>query len=91
MKKKTYRSFEAARKFVHTLRLKNEKDDWRTYSKSGKRPDDIPTNPYGEYKKQGTWTSWPDFLGSYKTNPRSVPKKSEWSYDKAKVFLKKMT
>ena len=88
MKKKIYRSFTEARKFVRTLGLKNEKDDWRKYSKSGKRPDDIPSNPYNTYKKE--WVSWPDFLGSDKTNPRSVPKKSEWSYEKAKAFLKKL-
>ena len=44
-----------------------------TYAKSGKRPDDIPSNPYHTYKKE--WVSWPNFLGSDKTNPRSVPKK----------------
>ena len=88
MRKKNYRSFEDARKFVRTLGLKNEKDDWREYSRSGKRPDDIPSNPYNTYKKE--WVSWPDFLGSDKTNPRSVPKKSEWSYEKAKTFLRKL-
>jgi len=84
----TWRSFKEARKFVRTLGLKNEKGDWRKYSKSGKRPDDIPTNPYNTYKKE--WISWPDFLGSDKTNPLSVPKKNEWAYEKAKAFLKKL-
>jgi len=63
MKKKTHRSFEEARKFVHSLKLKSQKE-WREYRKSGKRPLDIPTDPYGSYKNKG-WITWGDWLGTF--------------------------
>jgi hypothetical protein len=56
-----YRSFEEAKKFVHTLGLKNWKD-WSDYRKSGKKPTDIPGGPYNIYK--GKWKSWGDWLGT---------------------------
>jgi superfamily II DNA or RNA helicase len=57
-----YRPFEEARKFVHALNLKG-KNDWSVYSKSGLKPDEIPTNPPLIYKDYG-WTSWGDWLGT---------------------------
>jgi len=56
-----YRSFEEARKFVQSLKLKNQKN-WLDYSKSDKKPDDIPANPEGVYKKD--WKGLGDWLGS---------------------------
>jgi hypothetical protein len=61
--KKQYRDFESAREFVRTLELKNLKE-WQDYSKSGKRPNNIPGDPRNVYKKQGIWISWGDFLGN---------------------------
>ena len=56
-----FRSFEDARAYVRTLGLKsNEK--WREWSKSGKRPHDIPSHPDVTYASSG-WISYPDFLG----------------------------
>lgn len=53
-----YRSFTEARAFVHQLGLKNG-DQWRAYSKSDEKPEDIPANPNrvyrSEYKGMGDW------------------------------------
>ena len=56
-----WRSFEEARGFVWTLGLKSKRK-WREWSKSGERPDDIPSTPEEVYEEEG-WLSWPDFLG----------------------------
>ncbi|MGA7369849.1 MAG: integrase repeat-containing protein, partial [Nitrososphaeraceae archaeon] len=56
-----YRPFEEARKFVHTLGLKSQRE-WSRYRKSGKRPPDIPTNPNTVYKE--AWKGWGDWLGT---------------------------
>jgi len=53
--------FKPARKHVHRLRLKSQ-NEWRKYCKSGKKPQDIPTNPARTYKKQ--WRGWGDWLGT---------------------------
>jgi hypothetical protein len=45
-----WRDFEKAREFVRSLGLKGQKE-WGEYCKSGNKPDDIPANPYGVYKK----------------------------------------
>ena len=49
--KKKFRLFEEAREFVRSLGLKNKKE-WKKYSSSGKRPDDIPTHPERVYSKE---------------------------------------
>lgn len=51
-KKMKFRNFKLARKFVRKLNLVNEKE-WREYCKSGKKPEDIPSNPQGTYKDKG--------------------------------------
>ena len=56
-----YKSFEDARAYVRTLRLKSMKE-WNAWKKSGGRPHDIPANPEKTYKESG-WTSYGDFLG----------------------------
>ena len=58
---KKFRSFVNARKFVRSLKLNGQKE-WGNYSKSSKRPVDIPGNPQFNYKKE--WVSWGDFLGT---------------------------
>ena len=50
MKKKNWRSFKEARKFVQKLKLKGWKE-WLNYCKSGKKPNNIPSNPQNVYKK----------------------------------------
>ncbi|XRB21575.1 methyltransferase domain-containing protein [Pseudoscourfieldia marina] len=57
----SFRTFEDARTYVRTLGLKSWKE-WEAWSKSGKRPHDIPSNPNVTYASSG-WTSHGDFLG----------------------------
>ena len=57
-----FRPFKEARIFVHKLNLKSE-TEWRKYRKSGKKPDDIPTNPNKTYKNKG-WKGFGDWLGT---------------------------
>ena len=55
---KQFRDFESARKFVRSLGLSGE-HEWREYCKSGNKPDDIPSSPKNNYKKDfkgvGDW------------------------------------
>ena len=54
-------SFDAARAIVRALKLGSSKE-WNEYSKSGKRPSNIPSAPDKVYRNAG-WTSWHDWLG----------------------------
>jgi len=58
---KKYKTFESARAFARTLKLKHSKE-WRSWCKTGSKPDDIPANPSGVYKNNG-WINWGDWLG----------------------------
>ena len=62
-----WRPFAEARKFVHTLGLKNE-TEWRAYLKSGKKPDDIPGKPGRAYKTE--WQGKGDWLGTGYIHPK---------------------
>jgi superfamily II DNA or RNA helicase len=53
-----------ARAFVHSLGL-NLAAEWFDYCKSGKKPNDIPADPYKVYARTG-WSSWGDWLGTGK-------------------------
>ena len=79
--KKQFRSFEDARKFVHSLKLKN-REEWRKYSKSGKKPEDIPTNPDKIYKKE--WISSGDWIG---TDFISLRKRSYRNFQEARDYV----
>ena len=87
---KKYRSFKEARKFVLKLKLKNVRD-WEKYSKSSKRPVDIPSNPDRQYKKE--WSKlpvgkkWAYWLG---TNNFSPKHKKFRSFAKARAFTRKL-
>ena len=85
MRKKTYRSFDEARKFVQRLGLKNGKE-WQQYCKSGKKPDDMPYNPGGAYKNKG-WANWIDFLGS---DPKRARNRKFWPFKKAREFIQSL-
>ena len=56
--KKQFRDFESAREFVRSLGLSGE-HEWQEYCKSGNKPDDIPSSPKNNYKKDfkgvGDW------------------------------------
>jgi len=55
-----YRPFQDARKFIHSLDLQSQ-SEWRAWSKSESRPEDIPRSPDHVYKNNG-WVSWGDWL-----------------------------
>ncbi len=83
-KKIKYREFTDARKYVHSLGLKSLKK-WQKFSRSGKRPDDIPGNPSKSYKKE--WKGWGDWLGTYSIAKRDI----EWMpYNDAKKEYRKI-
>jgi len=67
-KRNDWRSFEEAREYVRSLGLKSQAE-WMKYSKSGKRPSDIPAAPQKVY--QDEWRGIPDWLG-YKLDGRPV-------------------
>ncbi|MBE43614.1 MAG: hypothetical protein CMO16_00300 [Thaumarchaeota archaeon] len=59
--KKVWRSFEEARKFTRSLKLRNQ-TEWNQYYMSNKdgipKPDDIPSAPWKIYKND--WNGWID-------------------------------
>jgi chorismate-pyruvate lyase len=72
-----WRPFRDARAFVRGLKLKSQME-WFVYVKSGKRPDDIPSNPQMVYADAG-WVSWGDWLGT----------EHEWrSFEDARAFVR---
>jgi len=73
-KREQFRSFEKARKYVHTLQFKNQGDFFR-YAIAGKLPKDIARSPHTAYKNKG-WTNWGDWLGSGNIHPSDIPWKS---------------
>ena len=67
----TWLPFDQARRFVHRLKLRNQKDyrDWVTGRLSGRglpvKPDNIPANPDQTYSDR--WRGFNDFLGTPKS------------------------
>ncbi len=55
------RPWEQAREWARRQNFQGQKE-WVEFSKTEKKPIDIPADPYRGYKKE--WTSWPDFLGN---------------------------
>ncbi len=62
MVKKDFLPFEEARIFVRRLKMKSH-SEWIKYCKSGKRPNNIPSNPGNIYKDKG-WNGMRDYLGN---------------------------
>jgi hypothetical protein len=58
---KDFIPFEDAREFAKSLKLKSCRE-WKKYAKSGRRPKNIPSNPYAIYKDKG-WVGWGDWTG----------------------------
>jgi len=52
--------FETAKKFVGSLKIKTHRE-WQRYATSGKKIDNIPSNPWRFYKKE--WTGLHEWLG----------------------------
>ncbi len=79
-----YQSFKDAKKLAQSLNLKSRKE-WVEYTKSGKKPDDIPTNVSQSYKKE--WEGWGDFLGTGSVAPND---RKFCSFKDAKKFVRKL-
>ena len=82
---KQYRSFIDARTFVRSLELKNTLE-WKTYCKSGNKPDDIPANPHQTFVNKG-WNGIPDWLGN--GNLSNMGRKYV-SYEECQKFMQKL-
>lgn len=82
MNKKEFRSFENARKFVRSLKLRSI-EDWNEYCVSGTKPQDIPRHPNRVYENK--WKGLGDFLGTGKISNRDI-KKNFLSYDESSKF-----
>ena len=85
MRKKTYRSFEEARKFVNSLKLKSIRE-WVQYCQSGEKPEDIPTVPERSYKNKG-WKGYGDWLG---TGIIAAMNRKFRSYEEARKFVRSL-
>jgi len=77
-----YRQFQQARKFVHTLKIKNRRE-WIAYVKSGKLPIDIRGNP----RVYSNFTTWGDWLGTGMVDTRN---RKYRQFDKARKFAQSL-
>ena len=57
-----YLPFKKARKFVHSLNIKSEYE-WRKYCKSGKKPKNVPSNPWAIKAYSKEFISRNDWFG----------------------------
>ncbi len=77
-----YRPFNEARDYARSLNLPGQKE-WEEYCKSGKKPNDIPSDPSHYYKVKG-WISWGDWLGTETLPSQEIG----WSIEKVKELLR---
>jgi superfamily II DNA or RNA helicase len=75
-----YKSFEEARKFVHTLGFRSNKE-WLKYDK----PPDIPSMPHITYREKG-WVSLGDWLGTNVVSWKEMAK-NYLTFSEAKQFV----
>ena len=79
--KNNWSSFEDAREFIQSQNLQS-KTEWEEYCKSGKKPEDIPTDPSKTYEKK--WINWGDWL----RNGKPITRKTKfYSFKDAKEFV----
>jgi hypothetical protein len=78
-----FRSFTKALAFARRLGLKSQAE-WIDYCKSGKKPNDIPSNPNKTYAKAG-WAGWGDWLGTGR-----VYGKGWRSFKRARAFVHRL-
>jgi hypothetical protein len=60
---KKFKSYEAAKKYAQSLKLKN-RYEWKKKTKSKDFPKNIPMAPENFYKTKKTWKGWSDFFGN---------------------------
>ena len=85
----TWLTYEKARDFVHTLKLKGEKE-WRKYIKGefkhlSKKPANIPNSPYFVYKNNG-WIGINDWLGNDDNTQTKV--ENALPFEEARAFVR---
>lgn len=80
-----WRPFIGARDFVRRLGLKSSAE-WLEYCSSGKKPADIPSNPYKTYAEAG-WTGMGDWLGTERIAPAFYQYRS---FKKAREFARSL-
>jgi superfamily II DNA or RNA helicase len=82
---KKYRPFLEAKEYVNRLGIKTQRE-WKKYVKSGRMPNDIPSNPNLSYKNKG-WIGYGDWLGTGKKANRY---KGEYrSFESARAYARK--
>ena len=77
-----WRSFLEARAFVRSKGLTNQAE-WRTFCRSGDKPDDIPAAPQKVYKAE--WRGMGDWLGTGAVAPRD---RQYRSFQAARAFVR---
>ena len=82
--KRTYRTFEEARAYIRTLKLKG-KEDYIMWAKNSDRPNDIPASPVRIYKEK--WVTWGDWVGSGKASTQGRIYKS---FKEARSFVRSL-
>ena len=78
-------SFQDAQNFIQSEDIQNS-TEFLAWSKSGKRPQNFPSNPETTYKDE--WTDWDDFLG---TGNISTKKRKWMSFQEAKDFIQRQS
>jgi superfamily II DNA or RNA helicase len=79
--KKVLRTYNEAKKYAHSFKLKNV-SEWFEHTKTKDFPNDMTVIPNRVYKKE--WINWGDFLG---TNTISVHLRKFRSYKEAKKYV----
>jgi len=83
--KEDYLPFDKARKIIHGFKIKGH-DDWSSFLKSGKKPNNIPSVPERIYKNDG-WKGWGDWVGTGRIANKN---KRFWTYEKSKTYIQKL-
>ena len=80
-RKKEFMSFEEAKAFIRNEGIQTSAE-FEAWKRSGKRPEDFPSNPHRTYKEE--WTGWVDFLG---TENALSGKKEFMNFEEAQAFI----
>lgn len=80
-----FRSYSRARTFVRKLKLISQ-GEWFEYSKTNRKPKDIPANPPTYYRHNG-WISWGDWLG---TDRVATHQRTYRLFTKARAFVRRL-
>jgi superfamily II DNA or RNA helicase len=76
-------SYEEAKKIVHLLNFKSQRD-WFEYIKSSNFDNRLPKSPYNSYSRTNEWKDWGDFLGTGNVAPKNM---EFLSYEEAKKIV----